>query len=80
MTQGFLPVWHVFDWHLHDRIDEFFLVTQGSGRIEFRASVIDYKKDDLIYIPANIEHRIIAEWQEENQFYFIRVKNANADN
>lgn len=80
MTQGFLPVWNIFDWHLHASIDEFFLVTQGSGRIEFRESVFLYKKDDLVYIPANTEHRIIAEWDVENQFYFIRVKNLHANN
>jgi mannose-6-phosphate isomerase-like protein (cupin superfamily) len=79
MTQGFLPVWNVFDWHLHYWIDEFFFVTQGTGRIEFRDSQIQYMPDDLIYIPAHTEHRIIAEWDIENQFYFVRVKNPHAN-
>lgn len=61
MTQGFLPVGKVFDWHFHDGIDEFFLVTQGTGKIEFRDEKIHYNIGDLIYIPANTEHRIIAE-------------------
>jgi mannose-6-phosphate isomerase-like protein (cupin superfamily) len=80
MTEGFLPSWSIFDWHFHDNIDEFFLVTQGVGSIEFRSGNISYTGGDLIYIPANTEHRIIAQWDIENQFYFIRVKNANANN
>lgn len=80
MTQGFLPVWNLFDWHFHDGIDEFFLVVQGTGIIEFRDISLDYSSGDLVYIPANIEHKIVATWDIENQFYFIRVKNTNANN
>jgi mannose-6-phosphate isomerase-like protein (cupin superfamily) len=79
MTQGFLPVWGIFDWHFHDKIDEFFLVIQGAWTIEFRDQLFQYVPGDFIYIPANIEHRIIAEWDLGNQFYFIRVKNSNAN-
>jgi len=75
MTQAFLSVWSIFDWHFHDKIDEFFLVIQGMGTIEFRDQLFQYVPGDFIYIPANIEHRIIAEWVLENQFYFIRIKN-----
>ena len=80
MTQGFLPVWSCFDWHLHDGLDEFFLVIQGIWTIEFRDQKIYYTANDLIYIPSNTEHKITAEGLLENQFYFIRVKNSNADN
>jgi len=80
MTQVFLPVWSIFDWHFHDGIDEFFLVIDWTGQIEFRDSSMLYWPGELIYIPANTEHRIISGWDRENQFYFIRVCNSHADN
>lgn len=64
---------------MHDQIDEFFLVTQGTGIIEFRESSLSYSPGDLIYIPANTEHKITTTGEEENQFYFIRVKNPHAN-
>lgn len=77
MTKWYLKAWCIFDWHFHDNIDEFFLVTKGHGRIEFRDNTLsqDYQEGDLIYIPCNLEHTIIA-WNVENEFFFIRVKSA----
>ncbi len=76
MTKGFLSPKGVFDWHSHKDIDEFFLVTKGSGVIEFDdGAKINYSKDDLIYIPANIKHRIENTGKLENEFFFIRLKN-----
>lgn len=63
MTKGCLPASAVFDWHQHENIDEFFLVLAGTG----------FKEDDLIYIPANTEHRIENTGSNENVFYFIRL-------
>jgi mannose-6-phosphate isomerase-like protein (cupin superfamily) len=79
MTQGFLPVWSIFDWHFHEGVDEFFLVTHDVWNIEFRDTLFSYEPGEIIYIPADTEHRIIAGWNVENQFYFIRVKNPNAN-
>lgn len=74
MTKGFLAPGGVFDWHDHKDIDEFFLVLKGTGFIEFRdEDKIEYKTNDLIYIPANLEHRIEATGSAENEFYFIRL-------
>jgi mannose-6-phosphate isomerase-like protein (cupin superfamily) len=74
MTKGFLPVGAAFDWHDHDKIDEFFLVLRGSGCIEFESGErIQYKPDDLVYIPANLRHRIENNGVEQNEFYFIRL-------
>lgn len=36
MTKGYLKAGNQFDWHFHDKIDEFFLVIKGSGVIEFQ--------------------------------------------
>lgn len=74
MTKGFLAPKGVFDWHNHQDIDEFFIVTQGTGIIEFEdGTKIEYSKDDLIYIPSNIKHRIENTGDVENEFFFIRL-------
>ncbi len=74
MTRGFLAPGAKFDWHDHDKVDEFFLVTQGTGIIRFKTSVeMTYQPDQLIYIPANQGHQIENTGSEENQFFFIRL-------
>lgn len=75
MTKGYLKAWTQFDWHFHDKIDEFFLVLKGSGVIEFKGNdPFSYQEGDLIYISANTEHRITASDSDDNEFYFIRVQ------
>ncbi len=75
MTKGYLNAGAQFDWHFHDQIDEFFLVTKWSWTIEFREDwVIEYKEWDLIYIPSNIEHKITAFEKSDNEFFFIRLQ------
>jgi len=74
MTKGYLAPKGIFDWHDHTDIDEFFLVTQGTGIIEFEnGTKFDYSKDDLIYIPSNTKHRIENTGEIENEFIFIRI-------
>ena len=74
MTRGFLAQGAKFDWHEHENIDEFFLVLRGTGVIKFKDSAeIKYKKNDLIYIPANLSHQIQNTGTEENEFFFIRL-------
>ena len=75
MTKGYLEAGGKFDWHSHDKIDEFFLVTKGSGLVEFKNNEsCEYTEGDLIYIPSNIEHRIIASEKADNEFFFIRLQ------
>lgn len=74
MTKGFLKAGLIFDWHFHENIDEFFIVIKGKGFIEFRdGKKIEYFPDELIYIPNGMEHKIEATWNEENEFFFIRI-------
>ena len=74
MTKGFLSPKGVFDWHSHKDIDEFFLVTKGTGIIEFEdGTKIKYSEDDLIYIPSNTKHRIENTGDVENEFFFVRL-------
>ena len=74
MTKGFLPAGAVWDWQTHSGIDEFFLALRGQGTIEFRgAPQIDFVADDLVYIPAEVEHRILNTGAEVAEFYFVRL-------
>ena len=74
MTKGFIPIKGAYDWHIHTDIDEFFLVIQGTGIIEFEdGTKIEYSKDDLIYIPSNTKHRIENTGDIENEFIFVRI-------
>jgi quercetin dioxygenase-like cupin family protein len=75
MTKGYLGAGEKFDWHSHDKIDEFFLVTKGAGLVEFKNDESwKYTEGDLIYIPSNTEHRIIASDKTDNEFFFIRLQ------
>src|SRR5680860_45896 len=75
MTKGYLEAGAKFDWHSHDKMDELFLVTKGSGLVEFKNDKLwEYSEGDLIYIPSNIEHRIIASEETDNEFFFIRLQ------
>lgn len=74
MTKGFIPPKGQYDWHQHENIDEFFLVIQGIGFIEFEdGSIIEFSKDDLVYIPSNTKHRIENTGDVQNEFIFIRI-------
>ncbi len=74
MTKWFLKAGSLFDRHAHEGIDEFFLVVKGEGYIEFKdGEKIEYAADDLIYIPADLEHKIEATGKEENEVFFIRI-------
>lgn len=75
MTKGFLAQQGVFDWHNHGNFDEFFIVLQGVGIVEFEdGQKIEYKEDDLVYMPAPQKHKITNTGNTENIFYFIRIK------
>jgi len=75
MTKGYLAKGGMFDWHDHRDIDEFFIVTSGRGTIEYEdGTVFQYAAGDIIYNPANIKHRIINTAEDNNEFFFIRIK------
>ena len=74
VTKGYLDPGSIFDWHHHVAIDEFWIVTQGSGFIEYKnGDRFDYSPGDFIYNPADLPHRIVAEGKEQSQFFFVRV-------
>lgn len=76
MTKGFLAPGGIFDWHNHDNIDEFFIVVQGTGLVEFEnGQTIEYNENDLVYMPAPMKHKITNTGNRDNIFYFVRVRN-----
>ncbi|MFA6072636.1 MAG: cupin domain-containing protein [Candidatus Woesearchaeota archaeon] len=74
MTKGFLEPGNIFDWHNHEKIDEFFLIIEGEGKVYFEdGTEINYKKDDLIYVPAEEKHKIENTGSITSEFFFIRI-------
>ena len=73
-TKGFLPAGAAYDRHHHDGIDEFWIVLQGQGYIEYKdGTKFDYKPGDVVYNPANLDHTIQNTGKTESEFYFIRL-------
>ena len=75
MTKGFLQPCAVFDWHHHEGVDEFFVVLAGEGVIKYAdGTTFGYAEGDIIYNPSGLSHRIKNTGTEENQFFFVRIK------
>jgi len=73
-TKGFLPVGSAYDWHHHDAVDEFFIILNGKGFIEYKdGTKFNYDTGDVFYNPAGLPHRIENTDDKENIFFFIRV-------
>ncbi|HKD48787.1 MAG TPA: cupin domain-containing protein [Rhizomicrobium sp.] len=49
-----------FPWHAHKDEDEFFLVLEGSFRVEFRDRVESLCPGECIVVPRGTEHRTAA--------------------
>jgi mannose-6-phosphate isomerase-like protein (cupin superfamily) len=50
-----------FVWHQHDQEDEFFMVLEGTLRIEFLDGAVDLHEGDTLVVPRGVEHRPVAE-------------------
>lgn len=75
MTKGFLAKGGMFDWHEHDGIDEFYIVTAGTGCIEYEdGTTFNYAAGDVVYSPANIKHKLTNLGEDANEFFFIRIR------
>jgi mannose-6-phosphate isomerase-like protein (cupin superfamily) len=55
----------VFPWHVHAVEDEMFLVWRGTFRVEFRDSVVELNRGELLVVPHGIEHRTAADEEAE---------------
>ncbi len=72
ITKGLLKAGEAFDWHVHENIDEVFIVLKGRGKFFCDGETSSYNVDDIFITPANLKHKIEA--LEDSEFYFIRVK------
>ena len=50
-----------FVWHSHDDTDDFFMVLDGSLKIEMKEGDVTLEAGDLYVVPKGVEHRPVAE-------------------
>jgi len=55
----------VFPWHLHEDIEEMFLVWRGKFRVEFRDRTVTLGPGEMIVVPRGVEHRTAADEEAE---------------
>jgi mannose-6-phosphate isomerase-like protein (cupin superfamily) len=65
-----------FIWHQHEHEDEFFLVVEGSFRMELRDKTVILNKGDFMIVPRGTEHRPVAE-QEAHVLLFEPMSTIN---
>lgn len=49
-----------FEWHRHDREDEFFLVLKGCLTVHLRDQEITLNEGELVVVPKGVEHLPVA--------------------
>ena len=49
-----------FPWHVHDDVDEMFLVWKGRFCVEFRDKVVELGPGEFCIAPMGVEHRTTA--------------------
>ena len=54
-----------FDWHHHEKEDEFFMVVKGHFRMEFRDKSVTINEGEFIIVPRMVEHRPVADQEVE---------------
>ena len=74
MTHGFLPAGNTFDWHDHTDIEEIMFVLRGEGLVSDEDGDYSYAPDDVFIFPANTQHKITNNSNEEHEMIFVRVK------
>ncbi len=50
-----------FVWHTHAETDDFFLVLNGTLKVEMRDRTITLNAGEMFVVPKGIEHRTVAE-------------------
>tara|TARA_B100002052_G_C15789881_1_gene555778 strand:- start:300 stop:653 length:354 start_codon:yes stop_codon:yes gene_type:complete len=50
-----------FVWHQHDHTDEFFLVVEGSMRIEYEDHHVSLDEGEIHIVPKGVRHRTVAD-------------------
>ena len=73
MTYGYLPSGNVFDWHEHKDTEEIMVVLKGKGIVSDEDGEYDYAPGDVFVYPANTQHKITNNSDEEHEMLFVRV-------
>ena len=68
-----------FVWHRHEAEDELFLVLKGKFAMHFRDRVEEVQENELIIVPAGVEHKPVAE-QEVHVLLFEPKSTLNTGN
>lgn len=74
MTHGYLPAGNVFDWHEHKDTEEIMVVLKGKGLVSDSDGEYEYAPGDVFVYPANTQHKITNNSDEEHEMLFVRVK------
>jgi len=74
MTYGYLPAGSKFAWHHHENINEVMVVLKGRGILKDEDGEYTYEVGDVFIFPANVDHEIENNSEEEHEYIFVRVK------
>jgi len=74
MTHGYLPAGKSFDWHDHKGIEEIMVVLKGNGKVLDDEGEYDYATGDVFVFPANTNHKIENNSDQEHEMIFVRIK------
>jgi quercetin dioxygenase-like cupin family protein len=74
MTHGFLPAGNSFDWHDHTNVEEIMFVLKGEGKVYDKDGEYTYAPGDVFIFPANTQHKITNDSQEEHEMIYVRIK------
>ncbi len=74
VTIGYLPKGGVFDWHMHDDLDEIMFIMKGKVLAESRTQKLKAEKGSFIFFPHGIEHRQSNIGSGELVAEFMRIK------
>ena len=61
------------DMHMHERTDEFWIVTKGHGKVIADGDEVDVEPGSIAYAPAKSAHQIINTGKETLHAYWILV-------
>ena len=61
-------------------VDACFYVIEGNGNVEIGDEIKEVKKDDLIFSPAKIVHRLFNSENSEANFKFLVIKTPTPEN
>lgn len=74
MTHGYLPAGNKYAWHNHVDIEEIMVVLKGEGKVIDEDGEYAYTPGDVFIFPANINHEIFNDSEENHEMVFVRIK------